>query len=95
MTGGTCGHCAGVVVSDPPRPPSAGVGAGGKLTPLCRLKMHPFWALGRGVRGSLDPGSVLVIAFLLGVRVDDARRLAQVGRRARVYVPYGERWFGY
>jgi len=54
-------------------------------------KRIPFerWVEASG--GSLDPGSVLVIAFLLGVRVDDARRLAQVGRRARVYVPYGVR----
>jgi len=45
----------------------------------------------------LAGGAQRPIAFLLGVRVDDARRLAQVGRRARVYVPYGvrERWFRY
>ena len=36
------------------------VGAGGKLTPLCRLKTHPFerWAEASG--GLVDPGLVVV-----------------------------------
>ena len=35
------------------------------------------------------------VECLLGVRPDDARRLAAEGRQVRVYVPYGERWFRY
>jgi proline dehydrogenase len=35
------------------------------------------------------------LEFLLGVRPDDARRLARDGHRVRIYVPYGERWFRY
>ena len=41
----------------------------------------------------LDPEST--VECLLGVRQDDARRLAASGRTVRVYVPYGERWFRY
>jgi proline dehydrogenase len=40
-------------------------------------------------------GAQRSIEFLLGVREDDARRLAHAGHRVRVYVPYGERWFRY
>jgi proline dehydrogenase len=35
------------------------------------------------------------VECLLGVRPEDARRLAAGGRQVRVYVPYGERWFRY
>jgi proline dehydrogenase len=40
-------------------------------------------------------GRDTTVECLLGVRPDDARRLAAAGRRVRVYVPYGERWFRY
>jgi proline dehydrogenase len=35
------------------------------------------------------------VEFLLGVRADDARRLASAGHRVRIYVPFGQRWFRY
>lgn len=35
------------------------------------------------------------IEFLLGVRSDEAERLAREGHHVRIYVPYGERWFRY
>jgi proline dehydrogenase len=35
------------------------------------------------------------VEFLMGVRPEDATRLASSGRHVRVYVPYGERWFRY
>jgi proline dehydrogenase len=35
------------------------------------------------------------IEFLLGVRAEDARRLAREGHHVRIYVPYGRRWFRY
>ena len=35
------------------------------------------------------------VECLLGVRPDEARRLAAAGRSVRIYVPYGERWFRY
>ena len=33
--------------------------------------------------------------MLYGVRPDEQRRLADAGHRVRVYVPYGEEWYGY
>jgi proline dehydrogenase len=35
------------------------------------------------------------IEFLLGVRHDEAVRLAGLGHRVRIYVPFGTRWFRY
>jgi hypothetical protein len=39
-------------------PPASYVGAGGKLTPLCRLKAHLCEDVGGGVRGADEPGSI-------------------------------------
>lgn len=33
--------------------------------------------------------------MLFGVRPEEQRRLADAGHRVRVYVPYGEEWYGY
>ena len=33
--------------------------------------------------------------MLFGVRPDEQRRLAAAGERVRVYVPYGDEWYGY
>lgn len=33
--------------------------------------------------------------MLYGVRPDEQRRLAEAGERVRVYIPYGEEWYGY
>jgi proline dehydrogenase len=33
--------------------------------------------------------------MLFGVRPDEQLRLARAGRRVRVYVPYGDQWYGY
>lgn len=33
--------------------------------------------------------------MLYGIRGDEQKRLAGVGERMRVYVPYGEEWYGY
>ena len=33
--------------------------------------------------------------MLHGVRPDEQRRLARSGERVRVYVPYGDEWYGY
>jgi proline dehydrogenase len=33
--------------------------------------------------------------MLYGVRPDEQTRLARTGRRVRVYVPYGDEWYGY
>jgi hypothetical protein len=40
-------------------------------------------------------GGPLAIEFLLGVRPDEARRLAAAGHRVRIYVPFGSGWFRY
>ena len=33
--------------------------------------------------------------MLYGIRPDEHRRIAEGGHRLRVYVPYGEQWYGY
>jgi proline dehydrogenase len=33
--------------------------------------------------------------MLYGIRPDEQRRLASAGERMRVYVPYGDQWYGY
>ena len=33
--------------------------------------------------------------MLYGIRPDEQRRLADAGEKVRVYVPYGEEWYGY
>jgi proline dehydrogenase len=55
------------------------------------LATHDQAILGRVLPLRADTG----VECLLGVRPDDARRLAAAGRHVRVYVPYGERWFRY
>src|SRR5690606_33984888 len=41
-----------------------------------------------------EPGSY-EYQMLLGIRPEEQRRLAARGERIRVYVPYGEEWYGY
>jgi proline dehydrogenase len=41
-----------------------------------------------------DKGS-LEYQMLFGIRTDEQRRLAEEGNRVRVYVPYGQEWYGY
>jgi proline dehydrogenase len=33
--------------------------------------------------------------MLFGIRPDEQRRLAEAGEKVRVYVPYGQEWYGY
>ncbi len=33
--------------------------------------------------------------MLYGIRPDEQRRLAAQGEKMRVYVPYGDQWYGY
>ncbi len=33
--------------------------------------------------------------MLFGIRPDEQQRLAEAGEKVRVYVPYGEQWYGY
>jgi proline dehydrogenase len=33
--------------------------------------------------------------MLFGIRPDEQRRLASEGEKMRVYVPYGDQWYGY
>lgn len=35
------------------------------------------------------------LQMLYGMRPDEQRRLAELGHRVRVYVPYGHEWYGY
>ena len=33
--------------------------------------------------------------MLFGIRPDEQKRLAASGERMRVYIPYGDEWYGY
>jgi len=33
--------------------------------------------------------------MLYGIRPDEQRRLAEAGEKVRVYLPYGQEWYGY
>ena len=33
--------------------------------------------------------------MLLGVRPEEQKRLVELGYKVRVYVPYGDQWYGY
>ena len=33
--------------------------------------------------------------MLFGIRPDEQKRLAEQGETVRVYVPYGDQWYGY
>ena len=33
--------------------------------------------------------------MLFGIRPEEQRRLVKAGERVRVYIPYGEEWYGY
>ena len=46
------------------------------------------------VRNDRQPGSY-EYQMLYGVRPDEQERLAAQGERMRVYVPYGDEWYGY
>jgi proline dehydrogenase len=73
---------------------AAYIGLGERLAALeapHALATHDQTMLARLLPLRADTG----VECLLGVRPDDARRLAATGRDVRVYVPYGERWFRY
>lgn len=52
--------------------------------------------IARSLAGRHDraPGSY-EIQMLYGIRPEEQRRLAALGERVRVYVPYGQEWYGY
>jgi proline dehydrogenase len=33
--------------------------------------------------------------MLYGIRSEEQKRLAEAGEKVRVYLPYGEEWYGY
>jgi proline dehydrogenase len=41
-----------------------------------------------------DPGSY-EFQMLYGIRPEEQRRLVKAGERVRVYIPYGQEWYGY
>ncbi|MCW2781110.1 MAG: Proline dehydrogenase [Marmoricola sp.] len=45
-------------------------------------------------RSGRSPGSY-EFQMLFGIRPDEQRRLARAGETVRVYVPYGQEWYGY
>ncbi len=45
-------------------------------------------------RNSRMPGTY-EFQMLYGIRTEEQKRLAQAGEKMRVYVPYGEEWYGY
>lgn len=52
--------------------------------------------IARSLAGRYDraPGTY-EIQMLYGIRPEEQRRLARLGERVRVYVPYGQEWYGY
>jgi len=46
------------------------------------------------VRNDRQPGSY-EFQMLFGIRADEQQRLADMGETVRVYVPYGDEWYGY
>ena len=46
------------------------------------------------VRNDRRPGSY-EFQMLFGIRADEQQRLADMGETVRVYVPYGDEWYGY
>jgi proline dehydrogenase len=46
------------------------------------------------VRNDRAPGTY-EFQMLFGIRPDEQQRLADQGERMRVYVPYGDEWYGY
>ena len=46
------------------------------------------------VRNHREKGSY-EYQMLYGIRPDEQRRLAAQGEKVRVYVPYGDQWYGY
>jgi proline dehydrogenase len=47
------------------------------------------------VRRTGRPPETYEFQMLYGVRPEEQRRLAESGHRVRVYVPYGQEWYGY
>ena len=45
-------------------------------------------------RYSRDPGSY-EFQMLYGIRPEEQRRLVRAGEQVRVYIPYGQEWYGY
>jgi proline dehydrogenase len=41
------------------------------------------------------PADLYEFQMLYGIRPDAQRKLAEAGQRVRVYVPYGQQWYGY
>ena len=48
----------------------------------------------RSVRSDRQPGTY-EFQMLYGVRTEEQERLVAAGERMRVYVPYGDQWYGY
>jgi len=62
------------------------------------IATHDEWLIGKGlerVRGRALARDAYELQMLLGVRDDRASELVADGHRLRVYVPYGEQWYGY
>ena len=62
------------------------------------IATHDEWLIGEGlerVRGRALAHDAYELQMLLGVRDDRASELVADGHRLRVYVPYGEQWYGY
>ena len=59
---------------------------------------HDEWLIGEALRRieerGLDEGGY-EFQMLLGVREQRAAQLVAAGHRVRVYVPFGEHWYGY
>jgi proline dehydrogenase len=62
------------------------------------IATHDEWLIGESLRRVEERGLLAAqyeLQMLLGVRESRADELVAAGHRLRVYVPYGEQWYGY
>jgi proline dehydrogenase len=69
--------------------------AGGALPMAATHDPKLIDATGRLVTAMRGPGFVHEYQLLHGIRPDEQRRLAIAGETVRVYVPFGQQWYGY
>jgi proline dehydrogenase len=69
--------------------------AGGALPMVATHDPKLIDATGRLVTAMRGPGFAHEYQLLHGIRPDEQRRLAMAGETVRVYVPFGQQWYGY
>jgi len=76
-------HCADILMT------------GGGYPMIASHDPRMIVAASRAARGAGRAPGEYEYQMLYGIRTDEQRRLARVGERVRVYVPFGTDWYGY